>query len=74
MSDYLEEKEKFMRDRTLTVEKLINILNKYPKQMPVMCTWESTVNELREEYIYEAMTGTLYIDGDYGFYKKDFEK
>lgn len=73
MSEYLFEKEKCLHD-TLTVEKLIKILQKYPKNMKVLITWESTVNELRERFIYESITGTLYLDADYNFYKKDFAK
>jgi hypothetical protein len=66
-------RERFIVD-TLTVGRLIDILSKYPKQMKVMITWESTVNELKEEWIYEAKTGSLYLDGDAGFYKDEFKR
>lgn len=59
---------------TLTVSELIGILERYPKDMKVMLTWESTVECLTEENIYEAYTGTLYLDADCNFYKKEFEK
>lgn len=69
--DYLEDKEKYLN--SLSVGELIEILNKLPKEKKVYVTWESTVNELTKEFVYEACTGSIYIDGDYGFYKKDFE-
>jgi len=69
---YLFEKEKFFN--TLTVKELIEILKKYPDDMKVLITWESTVNELKKDFIYEAYTGSLYLDGDYGFYKEEFKK
>lgn len=71
--EYCYAREKFIKN-TLTVGELIDILNKYPKEMKVMITWESTVNELREEFIYEAKSGTLYLDGESGFYKEEFQK
>jgi hypothetical protein len=61
-------------DETLTVDQLIQVLKKYPKHMKVMGTWESTVNEIKEEWIYETIEGNLYIDCDGGFYKESFEK
>lgn len=70
--DYLEEKERFLK--TISVKELIEKLSKYPENLKVFVTWESTVNALENEFIYEATTGSIYIDGDYGFYKKDFEK
>lgn len=71
--EYLKEKEENLGE-TLTVKDLIDILKKYPDGMKVMITWESTLNELKEEFIYESITGNLLLDGDYGFYKKDFAK
>lgn len=75
MSDIqdLMEKESWIGE-TLTVGELINIPSKYPKEMKVMITWESTINELKEEWVYEAVTGSLYLDGDTGFYKNQFKK
>jgi len=70
---YLHEREKHT-EKTLNVGSLISILKKYPPEMKVLITWESTVNELYPEFIYEAYTGALYLDGDYGFYKEDFKK
>jgi hypothetical protein len=61
-------------DETLNVENLIEILQKYPKNMKVMTTWESTVNSLKKENIYQSITGSLYLDADGNFYKKDFSK
>ena len=69
---YLEEKERFFK--TITVKELIEELSRFPLDKKVFVTWESTVNELRKEFIYEAYTGSIYIDGEYGFYKKSFEK
>ncbi len=71
-AEYLFEKEEFIE--TMNVGELIKILEKYPKHMKVMTTWESTVNGCLEENIYEAITGTLYIDADYNFYKESFKK
>lgn len=73
MSKDLLEREKHLED-TLTVKELIDVLKKYPQNMKVMITWESTVNELRKKFVYESITGTLYLDGDYNFYKEDFAK
>jgi len=72
MSDYLKEKE--MYSETLNVGQLIDILKKYPRDTKVMTTWESTLHDIKAEFIYIASTGTLYIDADEGFYRKDFEK
>lgn len=72
MSDYLKEREKFFD--TLKVGELIEILGKYPKEMRVLITWESTLNEFTRKNIYESVTGTLYLDGDYNFYKQQFAK
>ncbi len=71
-SDFLEEKEKYKN--SMDVSSLINLLKKYPSNMKVFVTWESTINELKPEFIYEAETGSLYIDGEYAFYKDDFAK
>lgn len=72
MSDYLFEKEKYLK--SLTVGELIDILKQYPSNMKVMITWESTVNEFKKMNVYEAVTGSLYLDGDNSFYKNDFAK
>lgn len=72
--EQLAENEKGRIDSTLTVGELINILEKYPRNKKILITWESTLNELKKEFIYEAKTGTLYLDADYGFYKKDYAK
>jgi ribosomal protein L21E len=69
----LKEKEEWLK-YTLTVGELIYILNKYPQDMKVMITWESTVHDLKPSNIYEAHTGTLYLDADGDFYKKDYAK
>ena len=74
MSEYLWEKEKYSKDRSISVEELIKVLQGYPKEMKVMITWESTVNEFKKENIYISVTGTLYFDADGNFYKKDFSK
>lgn len=68
----LEDKEQYLE--TITVQSLINILLKYPKHMKVMTTWESTVHTLQGKNVYEALTGTLYIDADENFYKKRYAK
>ena len=69
----LDEKEFWFKD-TLKVEQLINILKKYPKDMKVMITWESTVNEIKAHNIYESHTGSLYLDADGNSYKNDYAK
>lgn len=74
MCEYLFEKEKWLYEETLTVEGLIEILQKYPKNMKIMTTWESTVHILKKENIYESITGSLYLDADENFYKEGFSK
>ncbi len=74
MSDYLEEKEKYLLEDTLTVGGLIDVLSKYPVEMKIMITWESTVNRFEKKNIYLAVTGTLYFDADGNFYKDAFSK
>jgi hypothetical protein len=71
--DYIHDREFHLND-TLTVKQLIEILKKYPCDMKVMTTWESTVHELKEENIYETCTGKLYLDAYENFYKKEFQK
>lgn len=58
----------------LSVNDLINILKKFPPQMKVMITWESTIHSLEEENIYVSWRDTLLIDGDCNTYKDDFQK
>lgn len=74
MCEYLFEKEKWLLDETLNVGSLIELLKKYPKDMKVMTTWESTVHSLKKENIYESITGSLYLDADENFYKEQFSK
>ena len=74
MCEYIFEREKWLYEETLTVQGLIEILQKYPKDMKIMTTWESTVNSLKKENIYEAITGSLYLDADGNFYKEQFSK
>lgn len=74
MSDYLQEKEKYLLEDTLTVSDLVNILFRYPPNTKVMITWESTVNGFKKENIYLSHTGTLYFDADGNFYKKEYAK
>ncbi len=70
---YLHDKEIWLKD-TLTVGQMINLLNKYPKNMKVLCTWESTLNAIKKENIYISVTDKIYIDADGCFYKKEFAK
>lgn len=70
----LHEREEYRIENTLTVGELIAILQRFDADKKVLITWESTLNELKEEFIYEACTGTLYLDGEGGFYKKYFQR
>lgn len=74
MKKYIKETEKYLLDDILCVKELIEFLKKYPKNMKILTTWESTLNILKKENIYESFTGTLYLDADYNFYKKEFAK
>ena len=58
---------------SLTIEELIEILSKFPKDLKVCTTWESTKHALRPENIYLSRFGVLFIDADDNFYKKDYE-
>lgn len=71
-NEYRLEKEKRLGKRTLTVQELIKILEKYPKEMKIFTTWESTLHSLEKENIYKSSTGSLYLDADQNFYKDDF--
>jgi len=73
-TDYLYEKEKWIKDESITVKELIEILKEYPEDMKIMTTWESTLHSLTRDNIYESKTGSLYIDADENFYKTSFER
>lgn len=70
--EILQEKEEYLE--TLTVNELVKALERFPGDMKVFTTWESTVHSLLEHNVYEALTGSLYLDADENFYKKDFKK
>lgn len=74
MLNYLSIKESLLLKDTLTVQELIDILQQYPKDMKVLSTWESTVNSLTKDNIYESLTGSLYLDADNNSYKENFCK
>lgn len=74
MSGYLFEKEKWLYEESLTIQEMLDILQKYPKNMKIMTTWESTIHSLKKQNIYESITGTLYLDADENFYKEGFSK
>ena len=57
MTYYLFEKEKYIKDSTLTVGELIKILNDYPKEMKVM-----TAREVLK--IINFINGDLFIIND----------
>lgn len=61
-------------NQTITVGELIEELSKYPLDMKVMSTWESTKNSLRKEDIYYSFLDCVFIDADSGYYKRDYEK
>lgn len=71
MTDYLEEREKWL-ENTLTVEELISLLKNYPGNMKVFTIWESTIQEITPECVYESITGSLYIDADACRYKDEY--
>lgn len=68
-SDY-----EYQLNETITVGELIEELSKYPLDMKVMSTWESTKNVLRAEDIYYSFLDCVFIDADSGYYKRDYEK
>ncbi len=53
----------------MTVKELIDVLKKYPMDMKVLFTWESTYVPVLKSYIYKSKQGHLYLDADYGSYK-----
>ncbi len=65
---------KWLIDQSMTVGELVDLLSKYPEDMIVLTTWESTVNSLLKREIYVSHDGYLYIDADSGSYKKDFAR
>ncbi len=70
----MSERLKWAIQNTISVGRLIDILQKYPKEMLVITTWESTLHTLEEENLYESKEGHLYIDADDNFYKKEYAK
>lgn len=72
--DYLKEKEQWLEKETMSVKDFIDLLKKYPPEMKVMSTWESTVHSVKKENIYISHTNRLFIDSDENFYKKEFAK
>ena len=74
MLDEKDERLKWILPDTLSVGQLIEILKRYPPNMPVITTWESTIHGLQEDNIYESKEGNLYIDADYNSYKDEFAK
>lgn len=65
----LEEKEK-----SISVGGLIEVLSKYPPEMKVMFTWESTIRRMAEENMYMSFLDCLFLDADENFYKDRYEK
>lgn len=72
--EYLNDKEKWIIEKTLSVKNLIELLKQYPPEMKVFSTWESTLHEITKENVYVSVTGNLYIDSDDNFYKEHFAK
>ena len=54
----------------MKVMELIEALNKYPQNLEVLITWESTFSDLDNEKIYQAKDGTVILDADENFYKE----
>lgn len=70
--DFLKERE---QDReTMTVKEVKDLLNKYNDNTKVFITWESTVNSICKREFYIATTGSLYLDADGNYYKREFAK
>lgn len=59
---------------TLNVKQLIEILSRYPQDMKVITTWESTIHSILQENIYESKEGHLYLDADDNSCKDDYSK
>lgn len=57
----------------MTRDELIAELQKYPADVQVKITWETTVHAIKPENLYLSKDGVLLIDADDNNYKKDFE-
>ena len=57
----------------INVEDLIKALEKYPKGMKCVFTWESVFQEFKEENIYVGNHEILLFDSDMNTYKADYE-
>lgn len=59
--------------RSFNIQELTDFLSKYPKDMKIIITWESTYHEIEKKNIYLSKDKEfLYFDADDNFYKKDF--
>jgi hypothetical protein len=58
---------------TMTVGELIRILQKFPEDIQIACTWESTIRSIDAENIYESKFGCILIDSDFNYYKDSYE-
>lgn len=61
--------KKLILEETLTVGELIAELQKYPSDMKVCTTWESTKHSLIHSNIYYSYWDCLFIDADENFYR-----
>lgn len=70
---YDKKRQKQILNESLTIQELIDILSKYPKDMKIVTTWESTVNPILRRDIYLSKNGKfVYLDADYCSYKQEF--
>lgn len=68
------QKFNLIKEETLTVLGLINILKEYPLDMKCITTWEGTIGSLTEENIYNTFDNKyLILDADNNLYREEFE-
>jgi hypothetical protein len=58
---------------SITVKDLIELLEKYPKEMKCVFTWESIFRTFKEENLYPGNEQVLLFDADENFYKDRYE-
>lgn len=60
---------------TFSVAELIDLLSKYPKEMKIVITWESTIQGILKRNIYTSKEENfLFLDADGCFYKQSYAK
>ena len=73
--DIYDEHEKLTINESFTIKELMEVLAKYPQDMKIITTWESTIKSIKKRDIYLSKDGKfVYLDADYCSYKEAFAK